>query len=192
MKRLIVVLTMLMITITVGYAYCNSYLSAASSTYTAGGNITGRIGPAGNGGAFSKGDRLITDISHNGTNIDWLLLNNSLLWRNNESGHYSVPAEVANTSNGMYAISFDSIMNIKFRDSFKSNIYENAILSTSNLPPIYKAINTAIDADSVQKRYLVVHTLDMSMDRYDKDYVNKDLATMSLTDPLVIKYVFPQ
>ncbi len=192
MKRLIVVLTMLMITITVGYAYCNSYLRAASSTYTAGGNITGRIGPAGNGGAFSKGDRLITDISHNGTNIDWLLLNNSLLWRNNESGHYSVPAEVANTSNGMYAISFDSIMNIKFRDSFKSNIYENAILSTSNLPPIYKAINTAIDADSVQKRYLVVHTLDMSMDRYDKDYVNKDLATMSLTDPLVIKYVFPQ
>ena len=192
MKRLIVVLTMLMITITVAYAYCNSYLRAASSTYTAGGNITGRIGPAGNGGAFSKGDRLITDISHNGTNIDWLLLNNSLLWRNNESGHYSVPAEVANTSNGMYAISFDSIMNIKFRDSFKSNIYENAILSTSNLPPIYKAINTAIDADSVQKRYLVVHTLDMSMDRYDKDYVNKDLATMSLTDPLVIKYVFPQ
>ena len=192
MKRLIVVLTMLMITITVAYAYCNSYLSAASATYTAGGNITGRIGPAGNGGAFSKGDRLITDISHNGTNIDWLLLNNSLLWRNNESGHYSVPAEVANTSNGMYAISFDSIMNIKFRDSFKSNIYENAILSTSNLPPIYKAINTAIDADSVQKRYLVVHTLDMSMDRYDKDYVNKDLATMSLTDPLVIKYVFPQ
>lgn len=87
MKKIIVALTMLIITLTVGYAYCNSNLSAANEKYNIGAALTGRVNkvPSSLVGSkqtvgMKKGDRYYLGTNTVGDNspVGWqLIINNS-------------------------------------------------------------------------------------------------------------------
>ncbi len=75
-RKIIVAVVVLISTFSIAYGYYNWNMSANTKS---GGIVTGRVGAVGNS-VFSKGDRIITDISYDGTPIEWLLLNDSSKW----------------------------------------------------------------------------------------------------------------
>lgn len=182
-KKFLIALMALAGTFTMGFVYYNYSMNAGG--YSGNGEVTGRIG-----GTFSKGDRVITDISYQGNAIDWLFLNDSSQWTNGGSFGYTIPAAVAGTSNGMLALSYNVITNVSFRNSVGSNEFP-AQISTSNLIPIFTDINTFINSDPLQKSYVLEHNIDPAFIASSNQPANGDYANLGVVNGgISAKYTF--
>ena len=81
-KKLLIAFIALMGTFTVGYAYFNMNMDAASKTYQAGGQVSGKVNLNPNGvssSLWSKGDKFILGIKDSSNNnMTWMLVYNSV------------------------------------------------------------------------------------------------------------------
>ncbi len=185
LKKILILFIAFIGTFSVGYAYYNLSLNAAETMYQSGGFVTGRIGPAG-GNNFIKGDRVITDVSFRGTKIDWLIMSNSSQW-----GSDAVSDNIGLGNNGVFAMSYNQITNVRFRDDISSGEF-HAQLSTSNLPSIYTEFNQAIEDNERQKQYVLEHTISQFFVASTNQPVNGDyVAVGEQNNHMAIKYAFP-
>lgn len=166
------------------------YLYADSSVQ--GGTITAAVGPVG-GSMFRKGDRIITDISYAGNEITWLLINDSTKWAGG-----AFPDGVTAHNFGMYALSYDSITTSAYRYTLATGVGDdyNANPLYSDLNLLYKDINTNIDNNTTQKRYIMEHSPEPNTINPQSSVQPVNAAYKKLSeDPvlkIVLKYTFPQ
>ncbi len=189
-KSLVILITVIStMSIAFAYNYVQKNMKASSTTYTSGGNATGRIGPAGrlpngNAGAMEKGDFIaFKEQSAGGADLNWRLIANSL-------SNASNPGRVIPNSTNMYGYTLDSSAAVSMNANqwhvisglmeISSYVHPgtNYIRRTSLMKEKIAYLNNAVKTNTIENdllmERLVFNTLvaDPNPDLKDQGYVD--------------------